>query len=105
MDGSAWRCDVDDLLGRLSAMEPALDVTNPDTWPELMMLAELAAVLRVSEPTALKLVNGGLLPYIEVGSATRKTRRFRKADVLNLPTVRATPAKGTKGPAHTSSPA
>lgn len=96
---------MDELLGRLSAMEPALDVTNPDTWPELMMIAELAAVLRVSEPTAVKLVNGGLLPYVEIGSAARKARRFRKEDVLNIPTVRDTPAKGAKGPSHTPSPA
>lgn len=94
-----------DLLGKLCAMEPDLDVTNPDTWPELMMLAEVAAVLRVSEPTAAKMVSNGLLPYIQVGSTARKTRRFRKEDVLNLPTVRDTPSRGAGSPTHSPSPA
>ncbi len=91
------------LVGKLCDMDPVLDVTNPDTWPEWLMISELATVLRVSEPTAVKLVDSGLLPYVDVGSATRKVRRFRKADVLNLPTARETPME-KQDPTHSESP-
>jgi excisionase family DNA binding protein len=46
-------------------------MTDARSWPELLTIAEVAAILRVSKMTAYRLVHGGTLEAVRAGRSFR----------------------------------
>ena len=50
-----------------------------DALPVMLTMPEICAVLKITEPTALKLLNGGELPGIKVGNTWRVSKDALRA--------------------------
>lgn len=50
-------------------------------WPELMKVAEVAIILRVSKMTVYRMIHNGELPLLNVGE---RNFRIRAEDVRNF---------------------
>ena len=50
-----------------------------DALPVMLTMPEICAVLKITEPTALKLLNGGELPGVKVGNTWRVSKDALRA--------------------------
>ncbi len=55
------------------------EISNWDDLPCLLQMTDVCAVLKITQPTALKLLNGGELPGVKIGNTWRVSKDALRA--------------------------
>ncbi len=63
---------------------PAFDITRADTWPEMLTVDELAAILRSSRQAVQKMINSGQIEAMRgAGRGYRISKRWVISNILH----------------------